>query len=256
MKHSIKNKPVTLAVLIAITCYLCGCSMVGYGVGSAIDNSKDDRKSITNWECSKTKEGTEITVHLLADSTISGKFGGMEKKKAEEYIKEYAEFRNANENEVYLPEIGDTIRIKYRFDDQGIHEFLGFDFPGKRSGRYSKKRTYASYINVTANNINENVEKNYSLKYLEEIEDTKGNLVTGQDIENFAAKSKIPIRSFIILSTDSSHDHVNIENVNFIEVPRTKYAKWVGLGLGLAIDVTIITIAIILETAFGDWEWN
>jgi hypothetical protein len=248
MKRSIKIKTVILAVLIGLANYMGGCSVVGLGVGAAIDNSIDDKKSLTNWECGKIKEGTETTVHLSDGSAISGKFGGLEKKKTEEYIKEYAEFRKTYENEVYLPGIGDTIRINYRYDEKGIHEFLGFDLPAKRSGRYAKRRSYAPYINVTANKLNENVEKNYSLKYLEEIEDSKGNRVTDQDLEGFTAKSKFPTRSCIILSTDSTHHQVNVEKINFIEARRIKYAKWIGLGLGVAIDAAIITVIVILST--------
>jgi hypothetical protein len=256
MKSSSKIRLATAAVLIALASYMSGCSVVGFGAGMAIDHELGDKKVMNKWGCGKIKTGTEVKATLVDGSSVSGEFRGLEKKPAEEYNNEYAEFREANRNEVYLPAIGDTLQIKDWDGDEGLHEFFGFDYRYEKSGKSSKKGVHELYVNVLANSIDKKDEKNYPLKWLEELKDSEGNIVTGQELKSLSARANIALRSYMVLEIDSGFKDINIETINSLEVPRKKHARWVGLGLGLAVDACIVAVAIAFASWSGSGSWN
>jgi len=250
MKKKGKIRLAILTVLVAATNCLCGCSIIGYGAGLAIDNSIDDKKRFTNWECGKISRGTETTVYLSDGDTLWGEFASMEKKPSEEYNDEYAEFHRANKKEIYLPEIGDTLRIRNRDGDQGMHEFLGFDYIYIGSGRSYKKQTRALYTDVSAFTLDRKKEKNYPIKYLDKLTTKDGNAVTGEELEGLFSEATVPIRSRMVLQTNAGIEQLNFEDIRSVDVPRKKYAKWVGLSLGLIADGLIVAVII----AFQSWN--
>jgi len=250
MEKTGKIRLAILTVLVAATNCLCGCSAVGFGTGMTIDNSLSDEKRLDEWEYGKISRGAETTVYLSNGDTLSGKFAGVEKKPSGEYNHEYALFHRANKKENYLPEIGDTLRIRNWDGDQGMHEFLGFDYIYIGSGRSYKKHTRALYTNVSAFTLDRKKEKNYPIKYLDKLTTKDGNAVTGKELEELLSETTVPIRSRMVLQTSAGVEHLNFEDIRSMDVPRKKYAKWVGLSLGLIADAFIVAVII----AFQSWN--
>ena len=57
-------------------------------------------------------------------------------------------------------------------------------------------------------------------------------------------------------SLQASEEYVDFQDITFIEVPRGKNMKWVGLGLGAAVDVAVIITGIALcSWASSDWTY-
>jgi hypothetical protein len=86
MKRSTKIKSVTMALLIALTNYLCGCSVVGLGMGAAVDCSEDNYKIVEGRQLVSIKPGTQTVLNLRAGSQINGKYDGLAVKKTDNDI--------------------------------------------------------------------------------------------------------------------------------------------------------------------------
>lgn len=76
MKNSNKFRLVAVILLMALTNYLCGCSVVGLGVGAAIDNKRSDYKTMESDQLQFIDPGTDVTLHLNDGSTRHGIYSG------------------------------------------------------------------------------------------------------------------------------------------------------------------------------------
>jgi hypothetical protein len=86
MKRSIKIKTVTLAVLIALANYMGGCSVVGLGMGAAVDYSKDEYKKVEGKQLVSIKPGTPAVLNLKDGSQLIGNYDGLAVKKTDNDI--------------------------------------------------------------------------------------------------------------------------------------------------------------------------
>ncbi len=236
IKSSTKNKSVAMAVLVALANCISGCSVVGLGVGLAIDGATKDEKAIDKYQCGEIKCNTKTVFHLNNGSTISGLFDGLENKREEEYNSEYIEFTENHKSDIFLPAIGDTLRIVYIDGYRGWHEFLGFDCSPGLSGKLMKESKRFSCACISTNELGSNVKKEYLLEYLQEIKDNNGHSATGEELGHLILHTSVPLRSRMAIIGDSGFEYVTIEEVASIDIPRSKNAKWIGLGIGLFID--------------------
>ena len=76
MKNSNKIRSASTALLLTLTSYMSGCSVVGLGVGTAIDSSKPDYRMVEGEQILSIKPGTKTTLHLESGSLENGKFAG------------------------------------------------------------------------------------------------------------------------------------------------------------------------------------
>lgn len=80
MKNSNKFRLVAVVLLMAMTNYLCGCSVVGLSVGATIDSHRPDNKIIEKEQVESIKPDTRTTVFTRDGSQKTGKFGGLTEK--------------------------------------------------------------------------------------------------------------------------------------------------------------------------------
>jgi hypothetical protein len=74
MKNSNKIKLVAMAVFISLANCMCGCSVVGLGVGAAIDNKQPEYRKMETHQFQSIEPGKEIVLHLEDGSLRSGKY--------------------------------------------------------------------------------------------------------------------------------------------------------------------------------------
>jgi hypothetical protein len=238
-----------LVALVLSAIITSGCSMVGLGTGMVIDDSRSDEKTIEGWKCGSIKKGTRATVHLKDGEHIEGVFEGLSELPLDEYKTRYSRFRVAYARDLSLPEIGDTLRITDWKGDQGMHEFGGFGYRYKSLPRRSKEERSAVCQYLSAMAIDHNEQREFRLKYLDEIVIRDGNVIGAEKMEDLASQGKIPLKNVMAINNAYGNRHlVNIENIKSIEVPRKKNAKWIGLGLGLLVDGAIVAIAIAISS--------
>ena len=82
MKFSNKIRLMTVAVLAALTNYLCGCSAVGLGIGTAIDRKHPEYNIIESHQLQSIKPGKDIVLHLEDGSLRRGKYSDSTKGKS------------------------------------------------------------------------------------------------------------------------------------------------------------------------------
>ena len=253
---------VTLPAVLALSVLLSGCSAVGLGVGAAIDKAQSDRKVVEGWKVGTIKPGRWATVCLSDGSQVAGIFENLADLPEAEYADTYSRMRAEQADAVALPAIGDTLVIAYRKGRAAKYEFRGFGYRYTRSAGIvslkKKKFPAARYQYLSAHSIAESKLEEFYLDDLQQTTARNGNVVEGFQIRKLANEGKIPLKSAIALRTPGGKNFISIERIRTLQVSRKKNAKWIGLALGLAVDVVCVIHMASWEgpQIFGDSGWK
>lgn len=121
-------------ILLALNSALSSCTLVGYGLGSAIDGSSKRTfgpEVFTPEGAARDtlKQGTKLTLNLRDGEVVEGKYLGVALLPAEDYSQVYAGARERYELQAALPEPGDTVTLALVSGRVLKGEFLGFEGP-------------------------------------------------------------------------------------------------------------------------------
>jgi len=242
--------PMPFAVLIVCTMLSSGCSVVGLGVGMAIDNS---HTKLSECGCGYIKAETKATVCLHDGSTVDGEFRGLEYKPEREYIDVYNDFREKNRSRTYLPAIGDTLIIAMVDGNRGLHRFEGFDYiRGLTSIEQMEHGRISSCVCISARELRSREKREFALSNLFSVSGPDGQSVTGEVFRSLCSSTVFPLQSELSLISDGQPRHIDLDKIESIKVYEKRYAKWIGLGIGLVIDAAIIAIGVSLSESMSE----
>ncbi|SYZ73242.1 hypothetical protein TRIP_C21360 [Candidatus Zixiibacteriota bacterium] len=228
---------------------LGGCTAVGLGIGSLIDNGRPDYSPVRDGRLGEVGHGSKITVELADSSKIQGEFSGLVIDTGSDYRKKYAEARLAAESSIVLPQIGESVDFSYVSGVRLKGNFEGFDqrFPSLP----------CSSLVVVKPAINESISRE-KLCFLPYLHTSAGDSVGTGAICELIGKRQIPLMSQMVINHGGRLDNVPLEKIREVQVKNRKSAKWVGLGLGFAIDVTLVIFMISLNdmAIMGDASWG
>jgi hypothetical protein len=251
MKYNVLPAMALFLVLAAIV-VMNSCSLIGLGIGAAIDSSKPDQVLIPGWVIQKVKPGTQIRVFLNSGDIVSGKFLKVERVQEEEYAERYANSRRQKQEEFLLPALGDDIAITLKSGVYSEREFLGFDYYYAPQRMEAEKESVPTVpISILVGVKGDTLRGRVPLILVKEILDSYQNVMEVKALEKLASQGQIPFLSAIAIQELDTKRLIALDMVYHIEYKNKKHAKWVGLGIGAAIDVTLIIIAAAL--ASSDW---
>jgi hypothetical protein len=114
--------------LLGLIVLQSACTLVGYGIGSAIDSGNKRTIAAEDITPDTIKPGKAFTLRLRDGGTVDGRYFGIEPLPAEEYAARYAATRERHLTTVPLPELRDTVTLSMMLGSELSAEFLGFDF--------------------------------------------------------------------------------------------------------------------------------
>jgi len=241
---------VTAIVIIQIN----NCSLIGFGIGSAIDKSKPDSVYVPGWGMEIVKPGKKIKVILNDGQEVGGEYRGLYRASQEEYAERYTDFRKQKWDKLALPALGDSITILSKTGLEGKYNFEGLDYqylPRKFEKETDSRLVVPGYI-IFIKQIGDTTSKIVFLRVVDKIVDSSGNIVYGRTLERLASTGEIPFMSEIAIEDSTGRTLIPTDRIYQIQVPNKKHAKWVGLGIGAAVDVSLIIIGI----AMGSQDWG
>ena len=114
---------ISLLLFVIAEFLLSSCSVIGLGIGAAIDGSKPKSKmvSIGANEVNKINNKRNITIHKKDSMQLHGKYTGISQVSQQDYAVEYKKFKEQNKEYQFLPELGDSIPAHLVF---GIEKHL------------------------------------------------------------------------------------------------------------------------------------
>lgn len=220
---------ISLLLFVIAEFLLSSCSVIGLGIGAAVDGSKPKRVSIGANEVNKIDNKSNVTIHKKDGTQLYGKYAGISQVSQQDYAIEYKKFKEQNKEYQFLPEPGDSIKINYtetHFEVNGL--FMGF---GNNKIWFS---------NLEGNNkFTADLDTSYATVQL------KGNDMDYQNIKRLMNNYIIPVNTTINLRCDDrSIQYIPLYEVAGIIITNKRNAKFIGLGAGLAIDAIIAVMAV------------
>jgi len=220
--------------------FFSGCfSMVGYGLGTVVDDNKSGEYFTINEELYDITPETEVQLITITNDTLSGLYIKTTNENSDEYVTGYKnKYKNLKEQFI-VPEIGDTLLISNPLGDIYKYIFLGFDY----------NKIYVKSV-LSNKNLFINLRSNAKI-VLEE------NHFMNLDYLNNGIEYKlIPIMSKIHLKNKSDSLSVFYHNIQNIQINSVKNAKYFMLT-GIAIDIILyFSTERYPGFGYGRLKWN
>lgn len=215
-----------LALLpIAAACAAAtGCSLIGLGIGAAVDSQNKDRE-IPGWELTEVEPGAPISLLLVDGSRISGRLGGVELIPPSDYASRYAEARRALGSQTPLPALGPGARLLGVQGGSGSGQLLGFTTRG-----------VVFHLEGRADPIH------YPYEKVAELSDAEGVAIDGTALRSLVGAGRLPLSAQLILDVGGQSQRIPLDRVTqaTVRAKHKGHAKLVGFLIGAAVDVVVV----------------
>ena len=238
---------VKLAIIAATLLLQCGCSVVGLGIGEAIDSHKPDSVTVQGWRLATIKQGSPLKITLNDGSTITGRFTRGMPATAAWIDTLYMRARSNDSGCVILPALGDTV------------EFI------KESNRIRGRIDYATCRRLEsdcdfcfgATPVDSSGAREFCLKHLLAVRRADGGLLKSGDIANAIDQSHtfVPLAG-IEITTPFGVQQTPLYDISRVVVSYQKHGQRIGFLIGAIIDVVILIIWNPSLFSLGDAGWG
>lgn len=237
-----KTKLLTIVFLTSISAsyLLNSCSLIGLGIGASVDKKTSETSKIYKNQIDQLEIGNKVKITLLDGDIKNGKFGGVVQIYDQNFHLEYDSIKNSLNNQVIIPNINDTILI-YLVSDKNEGN-LGI-FKGFESGKLWYRYFYSHEFSEIELSLIDNIMVNYRYG------------IDSLQISHFILKQKFPGFIMMKMQIGGIEEIIPYNKISSIQVLNKRNAKFVGLGIGLAID-TIIAVAAVRSMQSMSFEMS
>lgn len=223
---------VRLTFLIIMGLSLCGCSLIGFGLGAVIDSNTPDYHILQDENIVELQPGDEIRILSADSSIIGGIYEKSEPLDSSSYALMYTEFLTRVPEDVVLPKPGDTLTLK-------TTEYV---FHGFKTGALNVER------------LSTQTQTNLPFYILSIIERSDGTLFDYNEFERIRSEGLLPLNESIVVKSMGETLSVTLNHIKYIERRSAKNRKWIMGGIGLAVDIGVIIAIIIRGGIVGDFK--
>ena len=225
------------ALLVSVE--ISGCSLIGFGVGSAIDATRGTRlRKGDRYQVFQLEPGSKLRIQLADGTTVAGTYRGLAAQADSNYARRYAAWCDTAALSFRPPRIGEMIRIESSggrsFSSrapEGV--FLGFGpkrvhyLPrGSRSATYEPMSHLRRILTKTSPSI--------SRAAIDQLGD------------------RLPVQSIAIVRQGPSEHRIDLldERIVGLEWGEAHHGfRTAGLVIGLTADATVILLAAALSSS-------
>ncbi len=230
------------AIVAALLLFQSGCSVVGLGIGAAIDAHKPDSVIVQGYRLTTIEKGSPLTVTLTNGSKIAGTFNGGMPATAEWIDTLYMRARSNDSGCAILPALGDTVEF--------IHK-SGLIRGQIKNAVYRPLESDCDFC-YGFTPVDSSEAKEFCLNHLLAVRRPDGGLLRSGDIANAITQSRTfaPFAG-IEMTTSQGIQQMPLDRIAQVVAPVYKHGKRNGLLIGVAIDV--VMIALVWKT-LNDWS--
>jgi hypothetical protein len=232
---------VVIAAIVAVMLLQqCGCTLIGLGIGSTIDRNHQKEVPVDGWQIADVPEGTKVTVVLNDGSSIIGKLCGVDFAGSAGFQDDYVRAQQEDSAAAILPALGDTLVLKGRWGSQIKGKFVGVD-------RSREKGQWEYWFKIAEEDREE--PRLCRLSDVHDIRKGDGSTLAGLDFGRILNETvKTPISAISVCGDPGGSKSVQASDINHITFIKKGKAAQTGFLIGLAVDATIVAVAIITSS--------
>jgi hypothetical protein len=237
--------------LLALNSALSGCTLIGYGLGSAIDASSKrtfapEAFAPEDGGSNTFRPGTKLKLALRDGEVVEGVYLGVERLPGDEYARIYGEARERYALQSQLPEPGDSVTLALVTGGVAEGEFIGFEFPHwvffKRDTQHGVPATQYG-VPVTD---------------VVEMSDGRDRSVSGETLDRLLSSGTVPTMSALALQVDTGRFWRTDRRLIPLESIQSgthnpNSGLMAGGLLGLALDAAVTTAVVASLPTFPDY---
>jgi hypothetical protein len=217
-----------LLVLVYLIVQLSGCTLIGMGVGSVLDNSSGvNFKTVSKADLATLKPGKMVFVAYKSGPVISGTFFKFGSWSRDEYAGLYVALETRGTSGMRFPRLGEKISTVFANGKRTEGEFGGFDI-----GESILLRRPGSPLLLKT-----------SLTGLLELKDEQGMPLNLTFLRTQAASGQVPFLTTVWVFTNTGKLNIPSEQILEARVETEKNGKSIGLVIGLLLDAAAIISA-------------
>lgn len=223
-------KILIILFLFSISCLMNSCSLIGFGIGSVVDKKKPISTKINFDHIDKLLLETKVEVIKSNGDTVSGRYNGIIPIYSRDFYLNYDSIKQNLSDQVKLPNLNDTLLIFYNNNktiwNTGL--FMGFE-----SETLWCKYTYGNnYFSIGLDSIiSIAINNEYNIDSVQ--------------IKSYIVKHKFPNFIYLKIGTkEKITENIALLRIRRIQTFDSRNAKFIGLGVGLAMDA-IIAVAFV-----------
>ena len=226
------------AFALVVSVEITGCSLIGFGIGSAIDAGRVGRlRPGDRTVLFKLEPGSRILVRRADGTTIAGVYRGLETQPDSEYLRRYAAWADTAQLAFRAPRIGETVRIEGgdgRTMAAKAREvtFLGF---GPQRIHYRPRRSKATYE---------------PFKSLRGIRDSSGHVISKAALTQVSGR--LPTQLIAIIREGQTEREVDLLDDRLVELRFAEMHhgfRTAGFIVGITVDATLLVAAAALSSS-------
>jgi hypothetical protein len=228
-------------VVAAILLQGGGCTVIGLSTGLIIDAASSDANRTQVEDLPRVERGKRIEIATKDNTTIAGIFDTVRSLPDSVYVRNITE----SSHQTRLPRPHDSIAV-YLTDSTELRGlFSEFHYMSDRRPSSLKFGfTIGPIVPVECELIG-TAPNNIPLNYISHLQTTNGTQYDGEAIRSLADARQLPINSAVDVLNGRDRLNIEFDDIKFVDVKRSKNAKWIGLGVGLLLDaVVFVAIAI------------
>ena len=213
-----------LGFLFIILLGLNRCTLIGFGIGSAISTGKEGVTTVPGWEVYQVPQGSEVLFNLKDGTTITGKYLGMKRQPGKEYASRFKAAVTRLPENVFLPQIEDTVTVVLNNDKEYQGRFFGV---GIRTFALQIERRY--YLNLAS---------------LRELRWHPDKHIDAETLTSLIKSGTIPVYTLVNVDVDGQLHTIPWNDITTVQIfsHKRNYAT-VGLLVGAAVDALILLAA-------------
>ncbi|MBX2989739.1 MAG: hypothetical protein KF749_01080 [Bacteroidetes bacterium] len=216
--------------------FLSGCSLIGFGIGAAIDGGKPDKETVLPESSPGLAVGQPVRITRVDSTSVEGMYEGVTNLDSVKYAERYGGFTATAGGESAFPKLGETLDL--------------YTVSGKLGGEYRFRGFGFGTLQVAVITDDGNSLAQLTFSQLVRVTDRQGDEFDLSRFARLSDEGRLPRNVALALTTGIGGMQVPFDDVARIEVNNSKNAKWIGGGIGLALDIAYLVAASI---AFDRW---
>ncbi|UCC79047.1 MAG: hypothetical protein JSW64_12325 [Candidatus Zixiibacteriota bacterium] len=228
--------------LISLSLSLYACSLIGLGIGSAIDRHRRDSYSdLPGWDIRTIEQGTKIRLFLNDGDIVTGELLAIGNIDWSEYETKYEEYRGKVKGDIALPHIGENITAIDTAGKEWNIRYFGLDDKS-----------------ILFKDDKQTEPRNIEFQRIERIISDSGDTAEIDKIVDLTYKYRIPSSTTVILRELDDYGRpllahyayskpleVPLDQINQVQFKDKERGALTGFIVGAIVD--IIVVAVILS---------
>ncbi|MEW5923781.1 MAG: hypothetical protein AB1746_07325 [Candidatus Zixiibacteriota bacterium] len=202
-------KFIIISAAIGLLTLSGGCSLIGYGLGSAIDNQRPTMTHVENAKVDKIDKAEEIICVLKDDDVVKGATMRYYQVNYDNYFRVYESYRLDNECYLLLPAMGERLKVSALSGQPYEYLFAGFDV------RFNSKGS-TSIVFLIWEDADSTIEAKFA--NIKSIVNMSGDTLNTIGIDRAITDGSIPVLSHLELWCKSKRVNVRSNDAGSINV--------------------------------------